>query len=495
MRGKSIWLVIAVVLCGPATIWGQATDPPAINPAAGNPALSNPPASNPADPNNARLNQLEAETQALRSEVQWLREHPVRLPEVPATATAMQAETTSTAGVGPQQQYTLEELSGELQKYAWKKGDFSITPYGYLWGNMVYSTERTDPGSYTLFVQSPTATGVAESEFITDDRNTRLGLDFLGPKIPFFCNAQSGGRVEVDFQNTVLSTENKPTILLRHAYLEVKDDEERFLVGQTWDVISPLYPGMLLYTVGWDGGNIGYRRAQVRDERYFALSDTSLLIAQLSVNQDIFSDNSTNPTPAVAEITGKSSNWPLVEGRAAWKIGPRGPGCLPVEIGVSGHIGEQEFSEEFTSGAVSPDNRRRTWSGNIDLRWPLTERLGFQGECQMGENLSTFFGGIGQGIDPTTGGTIRDAGGWFEVWYDWTPRLHSHVGYSVDEPNQHDLRTFGERTYNQFYFGNLLYDFTKNFLVGVEVSSWKTLFIGEAEGDSVRSEFVAKYGF
>ena len=50
-------------------------------------------------------------------------------------------------------------------------------------------------------------------------------------------------------------------------------------------------------------------------------------------------------------------------------------------------------------------------------------------------------------------------------------------------------------SYNQFYFGNLLYDVTKNFLVGIEVSSWKTLYVGEQEGDSVRTEFVAKYGF
>ncbi len=494
MRGKTIWLVVAVVLCGPAALWGQATDPAGVTP----PAVTPPGVTPPAD-NNARLDQLEAETQALRAEVQWLREHPVRLPDVPASATAMQQPT---VGIGPSQQYTLEELRGEMQKYAWKKGDFSITPYGYIWGNMVVSSERTDPGSYTLFVLSPTATGGAQSEFVTDVRNTRLGFDLGGPTICWFGTpSQTGGRFECDFQNALLTTENKPTVLLRHAYMEVKNDDERFLVGQTWDVISPLYPGMLLYTVGWDGGNIGYRRAQVRDERYFALSDTSLLTAQISVNQDIFSDNGTTdiaPTEAT-EITGRSANWPLLEGRAAWKIGPRGPGCLPAEIGVSGHIGQQDFSQEFITGgavtAVLPNNERRTWSGNIDLRWPITERFGFQGECQLGENLSTFFGGIGQGIDPTTGGTIRDAGGWFEFWYDWTPQLHSHVGYSVDEPNKHDLDTVGERSYNQFYFGNLLYDVTKNFLVGIEVSSWKTLYVGEQEGDSVRTEFVAKYGF
>ena len=50
----------------------------------------------------------------------------------------------------------------------------------------------------------------------------------------------------IDFQNSVLTTENKATVLLRHAYAEVKDDDFRFLVGQTWDVISPLTPGMLM---------------------------------------------------------------------------------------------------------------------------------------------------------------------------------------------------------------------------------------------------------
>ena len=259
---------------------------------------------------------------------------------------------------------------------------------------------------------------------------------------------------------------------------------------------------MLLYTIGWDAGNIGYRRPQVRDEQYFALSDTSLVTVQVSLNQDVFSDNGTTVLASgdSAILDGKASNWPLLEGRAAWKIGPRGQGCLPVEIGISGHIGDQEFSDALdlpSGGTAALDSQvhRRTWSGNIDLRWPISEHFGFQGECQTGENLSTFFGGIGQGINPATGDAIRDSGGWFEFWYDWTAQLHSHVGYSVDEPNAHDLTLAGERKYNQFYYGNLLFDVTKNFLLGVEVSSWKTLYVGEAEGDSVRSEFVAKYGF
>ena len=250
--------------------------------------------------------------------------------------------------------------------------------------------------------------------------------------------------------------------MLRHAYAEVKDDDFRILVGQTWDVISPLNPGMLIYSVGWDGGNIGYRRAQFRGERYYAFSDVSLVTAQLSINPQVFADNTTTTTPA-ATLTGEPSNWPIVEGRVAWTVGHRGKDCLPIEIGLSGHIGEQEFI--YSVGKL--DELRRTWSGNLDVRVPITERLGVEGECFIGENLGTFLGGIGQGINPYTLNTIRDAGGWCEVWYDWTPRLHSHVGYSVDDPNDHDFAHYiGGKIYNQFYFGNLTYDVTKNFLVG-----------------------------
>jgi len=474
---KTAFSLIVVSLCFQAVVArGQAPLPPV-----------------PAEDVSSRLNQLENETQTLRAEVQRLRENPVRLPAVNATTTGMVVDAASAAPAPEASQdeyYTMDELRGEMKKLTWKKGDFSITPYGILWANTVFSTERTYPGSYTMFVQS--ASAQPESECLVDARNTRLGVDVGGPQIPFFDCAQSGGKVEIDFQNSpivsstgVPTTENKATILLRHAYAEVKNEEFRLLVGQTWDVISPLNPGMLMYSIGWDGGNIGYRRAQVRGERYFALSDTSLITVQSSINQQVFEDATS------ATIKGEPSNWPICEGRVAWTVGERGPGCYPITIGMSGHIGE----EQFDSSVLGVNNRRRTWSGNLDFRMPVTERLGVQAECFTGENLGAFLGGIGQGIDSTTYDTIRSSGGWVEVWYDWTPRFHTHVGYSLDDPFNQDIVTASEKTYNQFYYGNVSYDLTKSFLVGFEVSSWRTLYKAQLPGDSVRCEFVAKYGF
>ena len=390
------------------------------------------------------------------------------------------------------QYFTLDELKDEMKKLAWTKGDFKVVPYGILWGNMVYETARTNPGDYTLYV-NPLRPNTNQ-QFVVEGRSTRLGFDLSGPQVPLLACASSGGKVEIDFQR-MLDTENKGSILLRHAYLEVKNEDFRLLAGQTWDVISPLYPGMLMYSVGWGGGNIGYRRAQLRGERYLAFSDVSMLTLQGSLNADIVTDNNSTT------LIGDQAGWPVLEGRVAWTLGERGAGLKPIEFGFSGHIGEQVF--DFKAPYPNPVTglARRTWSCNADFKVPIGPRFGVQGEFFTGENLGAFLGGIVQGIDagtttlPGSRDPIRSTGGWVEVWYDWTPTLHSHVGYSIDDPLDQDV-TNG-RIYNSFVFANLSYDLTSKFLVGVEVSSWRTIWVGTSNGpaDSVHCDFVARYNF
>jgi hypothetical protein len=390
---------------------------------------------------------------------------------------------------------TLPQVQSEIRRLMWTKGDLQVIPYGMLWGNAVYATERMNPTSmsYALFVESASTQG--EDEATVDGRTTRLGVDVLGPRVAWLGNAQLGGKVEIDFQGNINTVENKGGLLLRHAYAEIKSEDYRVLAGQTWDVISPLNPGTLLYTVGWDAGNIGYRRGQFRFERYLAFSDAALLTVQSSIDQDIFSDT------AIVPVTGQvvrpePGPWPLVEGRVAITLGERkGPDALPITFGVSSHIGQQEFDVLKGATVLSPSQRRSTWSLNADLRIPVTTRFGYQMEFFTGENLGTFLGGIGQGIEPTTLEGIHSTGGWCEVWYDWTPCFHSHFGYSLDDPDNRELVTKGDRTYNQFFYGNFIYDITRQFMVGVEISSWKTLFVGQEPGEAIRSEFVMRYAF
>jgi len=454
-----------------------------------------------------RLEQLEVENRQLRRQMESLEERERTLQPAPilanpagmttemadlAPAGVVPAALAPGASPGEDERFTLEELRGEMRKLAWTKGDFTVVPYGTLWGNMVYESHRTQVGDYTLYVLPDRPN--TEEQFHLDPRSTRLGLDVSGPQVPLLNCAPSGGKVEIDFQRN-LDTENRSGLLLRHAYLEVKNEDFRLLFGQTWDVISPLYPGVLMYSVGWGGGNIGYRRAQLRGERYLALSDCVLVNLQGSLNTDIVALNEFSGTGFIGDQAG----WPILMARVGTTLGPRGKDSHPMDLGVSGHIGEQIF--DFRSPFLNPVTglAAKTWSVNADWRIPLSSRLGVQGEFFTGANLGAYFGGIVQGVDigtpadPGSRAPIRSTGGWIDVWYDWTPRLHSHLGYSIDDPVNGDVTT--GRIYNAFWFGNVTYDLTARFLVGFEFTQWKTTWVPQGPVDSAHLDFVAKYSF
>ena len=421
-----------------------------------------------------RLQQLEAETQMLRAELGQLQTNPVPLPPTGPRVTTVSLTDQPDIGY-----VTLDEARAEMKKLAWTKGDFKIVPYGILWGTTTYETQRTYIGDYSLWAISPDVEG--EDAFHVGAKNTRLGVDIAGPQIPFFCCAKSGGKVEIDFQGS-FTVENKPGVLLRHAYWEIKDDDFRFLLGQTWDVISPLYPGTLMYSIYWGAGNIGYRHPQVRYERYFTMTDLWKLDVETSIGTDGGSDFTTG---AISD--GDHAGWPVVQVRVGSTLGQ----CRPIKFGVSGHIGEDVY--DF---AGADDTVRPSWSLNADLHMPITDRLGFQGELFTGTNLKPYLGGIIQGVDVAgTQDAIRSSGGWFNVWYNLTPRLHTAAGYTIDDPIDSDLGTATGRIYNQAYWGNISYDLTKKFMMGFEVSQWKTLYVGQAPAESTRFEWVAKYGF
>lgn len=383
---------------------------------------------------------------------------------------------------------------------AWNKAGFQIMPYGAFWADMVFATQRTAPGAFTLFVFSPEEQG--EGAFVIDARRTRLGLQVKGPMLGA---AETGGKVEIDFHGDFV-TENRAGVLLRLAYWEAKSDRARLLIGQNWDVVSPLIPSTLNYGYGYLAGNIGFRRTQIRAERFLPVSDELMFALQGALNQDIVTD-----FPTDSNIRREASDWPVIEGRLATSLGPRGRGSTPTTVGFSGHIGETGF--DFLTAGPPPlnlppadDARFKTWSFNIDIRAPLTDSLGVQGEFFTGANLSTLLGGVGQGICPCLREPIRSRGGWGEMWYDVTPNRRIHLGYGIDDPNNADL-LFG-RSSNQFLFANVVQAITRRLTVGFEVTYWRTDYFetrfgqipddqltSTEPGKSVTFDWMFKYEF
>jgi hypothetical protein len=382
---------------------------------------------------------------------------------------------------------TRGELQAEVGKMAWRKGDVTIIPYGTIWGSMSYDSQRTKIGDYALWMESPT-THFHEPDYNVDAKSTRVGLDFLGPESPFFCDAKIKGKVEVDFQGQFV-TRNKPGLLLRHAYVEAKADDFRLLVGQTWDVISPLGIPTLNYTAGSAVGNLAYRRAQFRAERFYNFSDTFMMTTQGSINGNVVTDFVSDPATTTSADPGP---YPDFQARTAFTFGDRtSPGAQPVVLGVGGHYGIQSF--DFRTAPIDLGVDVPTYSLAADFVVPVAQRWGVQGEFFTGYNLSNYMGGILQGIDRITHKGIHATGGWIDLYVNWLPNLHTHTGFAIDDPLDKDM-TSG-RTRNQMLFNNVIWDANKHLQFGLEVDVWETDYMALAAGEGVRLEFATKYNF
>ena len=147
--------------------------------------------------------------------------------------------------------------------------------YGYAKLDMAYDTGRINPGNFALFVDPLPANQNNNSQYNMTANQTRLGMNFTAMDTG---TAKVTGKLEIDFYGNAL-VNNKAAPLLRHAFMQVYWPKWDFtiLAGQTSDIISPLVEPTINYTVGWDAGNIGYRRAQLRFDKGFKTGEKSKL--------------------------------------------------------------------------------------------------------------------------------------------------------------------------------------------------------------------------
>lgn len=390
---------------------------------------------------------------------------------------------------------------------SWKKGGFTITPYGYLNISAAWESQRTVSGDYCVYARSPELNPSSDrSGFSVDPRSTRLGMEIQGPGIPQWSGSKTRGVVEIDFQGS-FETRNRSSLLFRKAFVEIGDERTKFLIGQDWEIVAPLYPEIFNYPAGSGVGNIGYRRAMLKWDHTIPRDCDSSLRLQFGICDNTIRDY-TSSSAENPKIT--SSGWPILQGRVAYSFGE----CFfqhrtPITFGVSGQIGEQR--EDFGNEILG--RSQRTWVVCFDFDVPLTSKMRLQGEIYNGENVSNLEGGIVQGIDRVRHDTIRCRGGWAMLQYRWTEKLRTNVGFSFEDPYNRDLLgtaslggdRFSSRTYNHSIIGNIIYNWTPSLLNGLELSFWKTDWrmydastntISRVEsGEPVRIEFVTRYTF
>ncbi|MFQ5537901.1 MAG: DcaP family trimeric outer membrane transporter [Gemmatimonadota bacterium] len=156
--------------------------------------------------------------------------------------------------------------------------------YGYVKLDAAWDEGPVSAGNFARWVFSADIFK-PHSHFNMTARQTRLGFR-ARTRIG---TASVTGRWEADFYGG--GAENKNSLQVRHAYVEIAwPSGWSILAGQGSDVISPLNPSALNYTVAWWAGNIGYRRPQFRVTRTFTLASGGTLTFQGAAARTIGDD-------------------------------------------------------------------------------------------------------------------------------------------------------------------------------------------------------------
>ncbi len=408
---------------------------------------------------------------------------------------------------------TRAEFESEVSKLSWKKGPFTFTPYGFVWVNCAWNSSRCVTDPFCLYAISDGVDDTAGAA--VDARTSRFGMMIDGPGFPGNPNIKLKGVFEADFQGNVNSTRNKGELQLRKAFVEVSDPkrEWKFEFGQDWDTISPLAPQMLNYLPAGFAGNIGYRRCQMRLEKDFTHSGNLKTIWQIGL-ADPFPGDFTS----LSSVSAEAGGWPQLQGRTAVQLGESARGGLPITLGVSGHVGEETYRFSPIAGTIAKTSEVehiQSWSVNGEADIPINQNFRIQGEYFIGRDLSTFCGGINQGVDLYLRDGVRAQGFWASLHSKLTEKLTNNTGYAIDQPFKEDLAgtsmaTNGKssiRTENALIFSNLLYQWNKALMTGVEFGYWKTKYeqtdvsteniqyLPMAAGTNYRVDFAVQYLF
>jgi len=360
-----------------------------------------------------------------------------------------------------------------LTGLSWNKMGFRITPFGSLAGEAILTDSSTTARAFIRFLNP--FTGLDQSQSTVTGQGSAFGLNIEAPKVRDF---DARGLFYFKFYGGQPAA-NVPGLFYLLGFGELRNENWRFVFGQNLDLIGPLQPHMLNFTSGLAGGNIGLAttRGQLRAERFFHPREDVQWSIQTALTQQFLPEYIADP-----EVNGTDNGWPNIESRVALGFGEDvthpliGP-VKPIEFGVSGLIGENRVTKNLVGARVST-----TWAVVADAKIS-TERWGIQGEFFAGEALGSYGGGIDQSANLANGFPIYSTGGWGEVWYKLLPCLTAHSGYGIDDPRDSDLSA-GQRSRNQFYFGNLVWDVTERFQLGFEVSHWKTDYIAPSIDNS-----------
>lgn len=356
--------------------------------------------------------------------------------------------------------------------------------YGYLRADLSHDTQATAPkGDFAFFVL-PEVNGEKDAQTHFGARESRLGLNLFGPDT---ANWKTTGKLEMDFYGGDKANAYNPR--MRLAYLDLAHSSGFSLrFGQDWETFCEVTPRIVNFAYLADVGALGLRRPQARATQELKVTDNTKLVLKIAAAQTVGED-----LDGGTFDDGADADWPTAQFNVALhqKLWTE----KSARLAFSGHYGRETVDESVSNAVVAADAQDfDSWSAQGSVFLPICKQLAVQGNLWKGENLDTYFGGIGQGVNMALGREIEAQGGWAQLLYDPTDKLSFGLGYSVDDPKDEDVAE-GKPSKNESIFGNVAYKVTAAVTALAEYAHMTTDYLGRDDAQNDRVQVAMKYAF
>lgn len=336
-----------------------------------------------------------------------------------------------------------------------------LSIYGFARLDVLADDSRMSDIHQALYVMPEPENGAFDGELTMTPRLSRFGLSIDEWDLDDDGDVKGEGKLEIDFGGGA----GLNVLRLRHAYAQVSFEKKvELLAGQTWDLVSPLFPSAQNDTQLLFAGNTGDRRPQLR---LTVLPSDKIRIAVAAAATGTLDQRDMDND---GQLDGIGAATPSLQGLIEFRKRMRGDTAL--RVGLWGHLAK----DELANGTRYP---ARSIGGHIFL--PAAPMMVWIAEIYAGSNTTDIGGGIGQGVNPVTGRTIRSVGGWFEAALVPTKKHMVAVGGSGDFARQADLE-MGDRTANGTIYGVIRYKPKQSLQLGAEYLYWKTVYKGMSAG-------------
>ena len=272
-----------------------------------------------------------------------------------------------------------------------ESGEWKIKFYGFARLDLQYDDSKPNDPQLPQWIRSedPTAPAAIRAEeddaqFNMHPKLTRFGLEVTGPSIEALGGAKTSGKIEVDFYGGTTS-ESRAALRMRHAFVKLAWETTALTMGQREDLIAPLMPIVNNDMVMWNAGNLGDRRPQIRFEYMPKMGDGQVFLQAMLGLTGAIDNQSLDGGVGAASLDGVDAASPTLQVRAAYKGPHLWLAGKTFEIGVWGHIAQEELSKDAV--ASPPINGEDSWDSQVfglDLTLPVVEGLEIQAEWFTG---------------------------------------------------------------------------------------------------------------